>query len=197
MQTRPWTSDRATRSPFVLPSGPRGRLAGLFMLRTNKQGDVLGLLGVRAGDAVLEIGHGPGGLIRSLARTSAGRVCGVDPSPEMREMARRRGTRADIRVGTAAETGFGDAEFDRVVSVNTVGLWPSLDAGLDEIRRVTRPGGRILIAWHGGRRPSWLARRLTLTDGQFQRVEDGMRRRFTGVARHELSELTAFTGIRP
>ncbi|TMQ91234.1 methyltransferase domain-containing protein [Actinomadura soli] len=196
METRPWTSERATRSPFVLPSGLRGRLAGRLMLRMNKQDEVARLLAVRPGERVLEIGYGPGGLIRRLERTPAGRVCGVDPSPEMRGMAARRAADADLRVGTAEDTGFGDAEFDCVVSVNSVALWPCLESGLDELRRVTRPGGRVLIAWHGGRRPPRAARKFRLPDDQLDRIEEALRRRFTDVDRHELSDLTAFTARR-
>ncbi|MGP4029493.1 class I SAM-dependent methyltransferase [Actinomadura sp. 3N407] len=196
METTPWTSGRATRSPFVMPSGLRGRLAGRLMLRMNKQDEMVDLLDIRAGEQVLEVGYGPGGLIRRLARTPAGRVCGVDPSPEMREMALKRGTRADLRLGTAEDTGFGDAEFDCAVSVNTVGLWPSLEAGLDELHRVTRPGGRVAIAWHGGRRPSRVTRHLTLPDDQLERVEREMRGRFSDVTRRELSDLTVFVAHR-
>lgn len=167
------------------------------MLRMNKQDEIADLLDIHAGEHVLEVGYGPGGLIRCLARTPAGRVCGVDPSPEMRDMALKQGTNADLRLGTAENTGFADAEFDCVVSVNTVGLWPSLEAGLDELHRVTRPGGRVVIAWHGGRRPSRVTRHLTLPDDQLERVHDEMRGRFSAVTRRELSELTAFTAHRP
>ncbi|WP_243710864.1 methyltransferase domain-containing protein [Actinomadura sp. KC216] len=196
METRPWTSDRPSRSPFVLPRGLRGRLAGRLMLRMNRQDEVARLLAVQPGERVLEVGYGPGGLIRRLARTPAARVCGVDPSPEMRAMAARRTARADLRVGTAEHTGFGGAEFDCVVSVNSVALWPSLERGLDELRRVTRPGGRVLIAWHGGLRPPRLTRRFRLPDDQLDRIEDALRHRFADVHRHELSDLTAFTARR-
>ena len=60
------------------------------MLWTNKQDDVVGILGVQPGDDVLEVGYGPGGLIRLLAeRTQAASIRGVDPSPEMRDQAGR------------------------------------------------------------------------------------------------------------
>ncbi|MFI0481485.1 class I SAM-dependent methyltransferase [Actinomadura sp. 9N215] len=196
METRPWTSGQATRSAFIVPDGLRGRLAGRLMLRMNRQDEVAALLGVRPGERVLEIGYGPGGLVRRLTRTPAGRVCGVDPSPEMRAMAVKHAPRAELRLGSAADTGFGDAEFDCVVSVNSVALWPCLESGLDELRRVTRPGGRVLIAWHGGRRPPRVARRFRLPDDQLRRVEDGLRRRFADVTRRELTELTAFTARR-
>ncbi|RFS81264.1 class I SAM-dependent methyltransferase [Actinomadura spongiicola] len=195
MKTMPWTSERGTRSPFAVPRGLRGRIAGRLMLRMNRQDEVAELLDVRPGQAVLEIGYGPGGMIRRLTRT-AGRVSGVDPSPEMRDMARKQAPDADLRLGTADDTGFGDAEFDRVVTVNTVGLWPALDAGLDELCRVTRPGGRVVIAWHGGGRPQRGTRRFRLPDDQLRRIEDGLRRRFSDVTRHELSDLTAFAARR-
>lgn len=167
------------------------------MLRTNKQDEIADLLDIRAGEHVLEVGYGPGGLIRRLTRTPVGRVCGVDPSPDMRDMAVKQGTDADLRLGTAENTGFADAEFDCVVSVNNVGVWPSLEAGLDELHRVTRPGGRVVIAWHGGSRPSRTTRRLTLPDDQLRRIQHEMRSRFPAVTRRELPELTVFTARRP
>ncbi|MDL4774497.1 MULTISPECIES: class I SAM-dependent methyltransferase [Thermomonosporaceae] len=198
----PWTSDEPARSPFALPRGVRGRLAGLFMLCTNRQRDLLGLLGVRAGERILEVGYGPGGLIRHLRRTPARLICGVDPSPEMRDLAagphraQIAAGRIDLRIGTADRTGFADAAFDAVVSVNNVGLWPDLEAGMRELHRVTRPGGRVLIAWHGGRRPSPLTRRLSLPEHQLARVERALRDRFSGVRRDELPGLTVFGAVR-
>jgi SAM-dependent methyltransferase len=114
----------------------------------------------------------------------------------MRDLARRRNPGADLRLGTSEQTRFPDAEFDRVVSVNTVALWPDLEAGLRELHRVTRPGGRVLIAWHGGRRPSRIARRLALPGDKLSRIEQDLGGLFCGAARHELGELTAFTASR-
>ena len=79
-QQRSWAADRPVTSPFAKPRGLRGRLAGRFMLWTNKQDDMLTVLDVRPGDRVLEVGYGPGGLVRLLAgRTDAAAVQGVDP----------------------------------------------------------------------------------------------------------------------
>ena len=94
-QPRPGILDPSTNNPFAHPSGWLGRLAGRFMLWTNKQDDVVGVLGVQPGDDVLEIGYGPGGLIRLLAeRTDAASIRGVDPSPEMRDQATRHNRKA-------------------------------------------------------------------------------------------------------
>lgn len=200
--TTPWSLDEPIRSPFAMPSGMAGRLAGRLMLRINRQRDVLDLLDVQQGEQVLEVGHGPGGLIRLLAQTPAKRICGVDPSPEMRDLAARphraqiaKG-RIDLRLGTADHTGFGDAEFDCVVAVNNVALWPDLETGLRELHRVTRPGGRVLLAWHGGTRPSRIARRLALPEAKLARIERGLDDLFPNVMRHELAALTVFAAVR-
>jgi SAM-dependent methyltransferase len=197
MELTPWTADKPARSPFALPRGRPGRLAGRLKLLLSRQQEVACLLDVQDGAHILEIGYGPGALIGLLRQTPAGRVCGVDPSPQMRDLAQRRNPGADLRIGTAARTGFGDGAFDRVVSVNTVALWPDLRAGLKELNRVTRPGGRVLIAWHGGQRPSLIARRLALPEDVLCRIEQETGVLFTGTTRHELAALTAFTATRP
>ena len=81
---------------------------------------MVGVLGVQPGDDVLEVGYGPGGLIRLLAeRTDAASIRGVDPSPEMRDQARRhnrkavRAGRVRLDLGTADRTGLPDASVDR------------------------------------------------------------------------------------
>lgn len=200
---RSWASERPKTSPFAHPRGPLGTLAGRFMRWTNPQREVVELLGVRPGDRVLEVGYGPGVLLGLLAeRVGDGRVSGVDPSPEMRALAVRRNRaavragRVDPRLGTVEATGFADAEFDVVVTVNTVALWPDLEAGLRELRRVTRPGGRVVIAWHGGTRPSAIARGLALPEHLLARIHHAMADLFTEVTRHELRTLTAFRATR-
>lgn len=198
----PWSLDHPIRSPFALPRGLAGRLAGRLMLLINKQHDLVDVLDVDAGDQVLEVGYGPGGLLRLLQLTEASRISGVDPSPEMRDLAARAvsaGTgagRIDLRLGTADRTGFPDAEFDRVVSVNNVAIWPDLTAGLRELVRVTRPGGRILIAWHGGTRPSRIARSLALPPPKLARIEGGLRDLCSEVKRGELASVTTFVATR-
>ena len=172
------------------------------MLWTNRQEELLDLIHAQAGDRILEVGYGPGGLIRLLQQSRAGRICGVDPSPQMRDLA-SRGHRTDIvagrielRLGTAGQTGYADATFDRVVSVNNVALWPDLVAGLRELHRVTRPGGHILIAWHGGTRPSRIARRMTLPEAKLARIQHGLDALCPDVTCHELTTLTVFDAIR-
>src|SRR5829696_3409290 len=203
MAAKPGILDPSTNNPFAHPSGWLGRIAGRIMLWTNKQDDVLGVLDVQPGDDVLEIGHGPGGLIRLIgARTDAANIRGVDPSPEMRDQARRynrkavRAGRVRLDLGTADRTGLPDASIDRVVSVNNVAIWPDLDAAVAELHRVVRPGGTVVIAWHGGARPSRIARSLRLPEHELDRIEQVLRGRFGEVGRRRLTSLDVFTATR-
>ena len=82
---------------FGRPRGIIGRLGGVIMARMNADCGVwvAGLLEVTPGDAVLEIGFGPGVIIQCLSKlASAGYVAGIDPSPEMVEQALARNAMA-------------------------------------------------------------------------------------------------------
>jgi ubiquinone/menaquinone biosynthesis C-methylase UbiE len=193
----------ATNNPFAHPSGWPGRLAGRFMRWTNKQYDVVGVLDVQPGHDVFEIGYGPGVLIRLLAeRTEAASIRGVDPSPEMRDQARRhnrkavRSGRVQLDLGTADRTGLPDASVDRLVSVNNVAIWPDLDAAVSELRRVVRAGGIVVIAWHGGTAPSRITRSLRLPEDELGRIEQVLRDRLADVSRSQLLSLDVFVATR-
>ncbi|MEQ4207588.1 methyltransferase domain-containing protein [Actinopolymorpha sp. B9G3] len=196
---RSWAMERPVTSPFARPNGIRGRLAGRIMLWTNPQHVVLDNLEVRPGDRVLEVGYGPGGLVRLLVeRTDAVLIQGIDPSPDMRDVATRVNRaaagegRVDLRVGTAERTGLPDQSVDHVVSVNNVAIWPDLEAGLQEFHRVVRPGGTVVIAWHGGTDPSRIARSLRLPKDKLDRIEHGLEKLFSQVTRRQSKNLDIF-----
>lgn len=202
-RSRPGILDPKTNNPFAHPSGWLGRMAGRIMLWTNKQDDVVGVLDVQPGDDVLEIGHGAGGLIRLIAeRTEAASIRGVDPSPEMRDQAGRhnrkavRHGRVRLDLGTADRTGLPDASVDRVVSVNNVAIWPDLDAAVAELHRVVRPGGTVVIGWHGGTKPSRIANSMRLPEDHLGHIERVLRDRFGQVARKQLASLDVFVAVR-
>jgi ubiquinone/menaquinone biosynthesis C-methylase UbiE len=77
---------------------------------------------------------------------------GVDRSEAMLEMAQRRNQalveagRVELHLGTVGELPFGDATFDKAMTMNSLHLWPDAIGGLREIRRTLRPGGRIAVA---------------------------------------------------
>jgi demethylmenaquinone methyltransferase/2-methoxy-6-polyprenyl-1,4-benzoquinol methylase/phosphoethanolamine N-methyltransferase len=97
---------------------------------------------------------------------STGWVCGIDPSAEMISVARAKADRAklgiDYRVATIEALPFADATFDVVLSSLMMHHRPDdvKVLGLAEVRRVLKPGGRLLIVDFS--RPSGLLSRLAL-----------------------------------
>jgi ubiquinone/menaquinone biosynthesis C-methylase UbiE len=116
--------------------------------------EVVTLLGVEPAQRVLEIGFGPGVAIALLAQAAPGvRIAGIDVSTEMVEQARARNAAAiragavDLRHGTVERLPFADAAFDLALAINSMQVWPDVDAGLRALRRVLRPGGRVALAF--------------------------------------------------
>ncbi|MCI0575807.1 MAG: methyltransferase domain-containing protein [Chloroflexi bacterium] len=145
---------RLMEQAFCLPQGVVGRLGGRLMaLDRVLPAWVLTLLEVGPSDSVLEVGSGPGlGLALAAALVREGQVVGLDPSATMLGMARdrnRQGIEAghvELHLGDAANLPFDDATFDVAFTINSLHLWPDPVAGLREVRRTLRRGGRIGVA---------------------------------------------------
>ncbi len=108
---------------------------------------MLALAGDVDGRRVLDAGCGSG-LLASALRANGAQVTGFDGSPAMVELARNRlGAGVDIQVADLAEPlPFDDAEFDDVVASLVLHYLADWDAPLAEMRRVLRPGGRLLLS---------------------------------------------------
>jgi SAM-dependent methyltransferase len=105
-----------------------------------------------AGGRVLDVGCGPGHLANRLARDHGLEVTGLDLDPAMIERARANAEPAvaaecqpTFVVGGVAALPFPEGSFDLVVSTLSMHHWADATAGLAEIGRVLRPGGRALI----------------------------------------------------
>lgn len=141
---------------FGRPQGFLGRVGGLIMARTNRKAAVwvIELLDIQPNDSVLEVGFGPGVGIQLLASSaSEGYVAGLDYSGEMIEQAmarNRRGVasgRVDLRRGSVENLPFENDRFDKALAINSMQVWPDAIAGLREMRRVLKPGGRIALGF--------------------------------------------------
>lgn len=109
-------------------------------------------LGERATGRVLDVAIGTG---RSLPfYTVATSLTGVDLSPEMLAIARRRaearGLPVDLREGDAAALPVDDASYDSVVCCLSLCTIPDAVAAVAEMKRALVPGGRLLLLDHVG-----------------------------------------------
>jgi phosphatidylethanolamine/phosphatidyl-N-methylethanolamine N-methyltransferase len=108
----------------------------------------------RVGGRILELGVGTG---ISLTQYS-GRHCvvGIDYSEPMLRKAKQRVTEKKLKhvealaVMDGTRLGFADGAFDAVVAQYVITTLPDPEATLDEIVRVTRPGGEIILVNHLG-----------------------------------------------
>jgi ubiquinone/menaquinone biosynthesis C-methylase UbiE len=111
------------------------------------------LAAIQPGEQVLDVGCGTGELtMLARQRTGArGTVVGLDASPEMIAVARRKAERAhlaiDYRVAVIETIPFPDNTFDVVLSSLMMHHLPDelKQAGLLEIQRVLKPGGRVVL----------------------------------------------------
>lgn len=109
--------------------------------------EMLRLVGDVSGRRVLDAGCGSGPLSEAL-RAQGAVVTGFDASAAMVDLARTRlGDDADLHVADLAEPlPFPDAEFDDVVASLVLHYLEDWSSPLAELRRVLRPGGRLLVS---------------------------------------------------
>lgn len=102
---------------------------------------------------VLEIGIGTGLNLPHYNRAKVESITGLDPGLQMHRLARRRMIRAGLPVelvGLSAEKiPFDDASFDTVVVTYSLCTIPDPAAALREMKRVLKPGGKLVFCEHG------------------------------------------------
>jgi ubiquinone/menaquinone biosynthesis C-methylase UbiE len=110
---------------------------------------LLEALAPRPGETVLEVGPGTGYYTLTVAR-AAGRLHVFDVQQEMLDHTMRRAAEAGLsnvepRQGDARSLPYADDSFDAAYLVTVLGEIPDQDAALRELRRVLRPGGRLVV----------------------------------------------------
>lgn len=157
MHNEPKTGNGPETTGLTLHWAPQydffSTLMGMGVNRPNSR-MVIELAKVKSGDSVLDVGCGTGSLTLT-AKTYAGAggiVHGIDASPEMIDVARKKAKQAGsdviFDIGLIEKIPFPDAAFDAVVSRLVIHHLPDdlKRKGFVEIFRVLKPGGRFLVA---------------------------------------------------
>jgi demethylmenaquinone methyltransferase/2-methoxy-6-polyprenyl-1,4-benzoquinol methylase len=151
--------------------------------------------GVRAGDRVLDVAGGSGDLARALARRAGptGEVWLTDISRPMLEAGRDRllddGMLLPLAQCDAERLPFPDAAFDCVTVAFGLRNMTRKDAALAEMRRVLRPGGRLLVLefskvwkplekaydWYSFSVLPWLGRRVANDESAYRYLAESIR----------------------
>lgn len=162
--------------------------------------EVLSLAAPGGHEVVADIGCGNGPYLAELVRRGhAGPLVGADLSPGMLMAARRRVPRAALLVADATALPIPDAATDLTLAMHMLYHVPDPEHAVRELRRITRPGGRVIVSLNGknhlrelrdvvaaalvslGREPTSLLReRISLDQG-----EALLRSAFTSVTRHD------------
>lgn len=138
------------------PTGCLGAVIGRIMARETApdNAQAIALLDIQPGERVLDVGTGHGQALGPIADAAAHvSAVGIDSSDAMLAIAaktNRRAIRSDrVRLQKASSDTlpFDDASFDAAMTVHTVYFWNPAEPHLNEISRVLRPGGRVVIGF--------------------------------------------------
>lgn len=124
-----------------------GMVQGWHEFMMKKAGDI-------SGKRCIDVGTGTGEIAFLLARNAGadGDVIGVDITPKMIELAKKKmesldlPKNVDFMVGDALALQFSDDEFDIATSGYMLRNVTDLQGAIDEMYRVLRPGGRVIVA---------------------------------------------------
>ncbi|MGD2112137.1 MAG: methyltransferase domain-containing protein, partial [Gammaproteobacteria bacterium] len=134
------------------PTGLAGSLLGNLMAAEHRSLTrwMFEYLKLGPADFVLDVGCGGGMTLKDIAAAATeGLAVGIDYSPTMTRQAARRnrnGIRrgnASVLAGNVMALPFADDSFDVACGVETFYFWPDPLCGLNEIKRVLKPAGRL------------------------------------------------------
>ena len=95
---------------------------------------------------VLEVGCGTGFTTEEICkRVRQSQVFAVDLTPEQLEKAVKKLGKVNYVIGDAENLPFRNDVFDASISAGSIEYWPNPQKGIEEMARVTRDGGRVVI----------------------------------------------------
>lgn len=136
------------------PTGWLGRFVarGMNISHSEMTDWGLGHISIGEDDTILDVGCGGGGTIRKLATIAAeGKVQGVDYSQESVRISTNTNRelieagRVEIHQGSVSSLPFPADRFDLVTAIESHYFWPDLVHDMQEVLRVLKPGGTLLV----------------------------------------------------
>jgi SAM-dependent methyltransferase len=144
---------------FSNPTGLGGQAVTYVMNRQNRPlyEATIRLLRVSLSDHILDIGCGNGYVLNLLAQQYTRiNLTGIDRSAAIVRTARRQNNKAiqsgkmTIACQDVRSLSFANETFDKAYSINTVYFWDNLEAPMQHIQRVLRPGGIFINTLYSG-----------------------------------------------
>jgi ubiquinone/menaquinone biosynthesis C-methylase UbiE len=142
------------------PTGMLGWLIGEKMTREHKPETMwtIQTLHLQENDCILEIGCGAGFALKKIYSMNGGHhVTGLDLSETLIQSAAFRNKKAirqqrmELIAGSVEDLPFSEDQFSAVYSIHSVYFWKDLFSSFEEIYRVLKPGGRVMITLCDGK----------------------------------------------
>jgi SAM-dependent methyltransferase len=154
LKIRPVAAILRLTQQYRYPKGRRGRYVAKLMNQSHKPLVLWGLTKVKiaSNDVILDVGCGGGKTVSRLAQlVPLGKVFGVDISPDMvkysKEVNKELIAQNQVQIveGSVEKMSFPDEYFDLVTAVETYFFWPNFRSAIEEIGRVLKSGGKLLL----------------------------------------------------
>jgi len=134
------------------PQGNEALKTGEMMNLTNGNiiNKTIGSLDIQPDDIILEIGPGNGAHVKNIVTDNSVIYTGIDISESMVTEAQKLNSKlpnATFRLTDADVIPFGESQFNKVFTVNTIYFWNDPQAYANQIAQVLKPGGLVSIGF--------------------------------------------------